>query len=163
MLKFNRPAHYLARSLRRIFRERLLIAGGLIVALFFSTGCAAPQTNAHEGEKYLVNAQRTLFYKFGPAQPNGPDLALYKGQRLTMLGSQFGYSHVATEEGVSGYVSSEDLVPAPPEPAVTPAPSVSPKPLHPLRYRGRAPTREEELLLPPPELPGGAPQPRFRY
>ena len=66
------------------------------------------------GKHYVVNTQRTLFYKYGPAQATAEDIALYKGQRVTMLSRQFGYSHVAAGGWQDGYISTEDLVTAPP-------------------------------------------------
>lgn len=135
----------------------------LLGLLFFLPGCATDQ-NTHAGERFMVNAQRTLFYKFGPVQPTGPDLALYQGQRVTMLRRQFGYSHVALETGQTGYVATEDMAPAPPDPAPAPTPTLAtavapaagrgsgPQPRR-SEPRGRRPTAAEEAAVPPPDLP----------
>ncbi|MEA3188495.1 MAG: hypothetical protein QOD99_2325 [Chthoniobacter sp.] len=120
----------------------------MIVLCALMGSCAHRSGGGHAGEKYVVNSQRTLFYRFGPAQSNGPDFALYKGQRLTMLSQQFGYSHITTEDGQLGYVSTEDIAPAPPEP--TPSPTPARRKSEPAN---RA-TIEEQKLVPLPPLPG---------
>ena len=124
--------------------------------------CSTSGPGSHAGENYVVNSQRTSFFKYGPAQASGPDFALTKGQRLTMLSRQFGYSHVAMDSGQSGYVATEDLAPAPPEsnpsPSPTPAPNLNTSAERPER-RERAPTREEEAQVPLPDLPQGRSSP----
>jgi hypothetical protein len=72
----------------------------------------------------MVTASRAQFYKYGPAQTFGPDFVLEKGQRVTMVQHSFGYSRVTTDDGVTGYVSTDEVAPAPPEPKppVTPPP-----------------------------------------
>ena len=133
-------------------------------------GCSAPAgAGSHAGEAYLVNSQRTLFYAYGPAQGAGPDFALYKGQRLTMLSYGYGYSHVAVKgTGQTGYVPSEDVAPAPPLPH--PSPSASPGGSR-ARHRAdgtasRPPTGAEQSQIPLPEFPESKPPPNtppFRY
>jgi hypothetical protein len=112
-----------------------------------------------------VNAQRTLFYTWGPAQATGPDFALYHGQRLTMLSYDYGYSHVAVVgTNQSGYVPTEDLVPAP-------AASPSPSPSHSHHRHSasgdfRPPTAADQSQIPLPEFPESKPPPGappFRY
>jgi hypothetical protein len=138
-------------------------------------GCLAPAgPGSHAGEPYLVNTQRTLFYSFGPAQTTGPDFALYKGQRLTMLSRSYGYSHVALEGGgQSGYVATEDLVPGPPAPHPSPTatPGASSRSGH-RRHAGggspgRTPSAAEQSQVPLlPEFPESKPPPGappFRY
>lgn len=135
-----------------------------MLALVLLSGCASGSAGAHVGEKFAVNTQRTLFFKFGPAQTTGPDFALYKGQRVTMLSYQFGYSHVATDDGQSGYVSTDDITAAPPDPKA-PATSATTRGGRPVR-RERAPTREEQARVPLPDLPDRKPHPGspgFRY
>ncbi len=62
-------------------------------------------------------------YRYGPAQGFGADFNLTKGQRVVMMRREYGYSRVMTDEGQSGYVATEDLVPAPPAPKSTPGPT----------------------------------------
>ena len=40
-----------------------------------------------------------------------------------MLDHGYGYSHVMTDDGTDGYVSNDDIKPAPPEPAAASAPN----------------------------------------
>jgi len=81
------------------------VAGAAVVGL---AGCATvgggPKTGA-----CVVSSLRAEFYKYGPAQSFGPDLMLKKGDRVTMLERSWGFSKVLTENGVAGYVASEDL------------------------------------------------------
>jgi hypothetical protein len=87
-------------------------------------GCATKQVKS--GTRYVVTAPKTAFYKYGPAQSFGPDTTLPKGTGVTMLESTWGFCHVMTDSGMSGYVSSDDLKLAPPMPATpTPAPVAS--------------------------------------
>ena len=134
-------------------------------------GCLAPAgPGVHAGEPYIVNTRRTLFYSYGPAQVSGPDFALNRGQRVTMLSYDYGFSHIAVEgSGKSGYVATGDLAPAPP--AVHSAyasPSASPGLAHHRRggESSRPPTGAEQSQVPLPEFPEAMPppgSPAFRY
>jgi hypothetical protein len=113
-----------------------------------------------------VNSQRTLFYSFGPAQATGPDFALYHGQLLKMLSYGYGYSHVAIQgTSQTGFVPTEDVAPAPPQPR--PAASASTPSGH--RHHtadSRPPTAAEQSAIPLPEFPESKPPPgapTFRY
>jgi hypothetical protein len=129
-------------------------------------GCASPAgPGSHAGETYVVNAQHTPFYTFGPAQAGGPDFALSHGQRVTMLSRDYGYSHVAIEgTGQAGYVSTDDLIPAPPKAASLASALPSPA------IRRRAPRQTGDYGVEPgaplPEFPDAKPppgSPSFRY
>ena len=99
-------------------------AAVLILFAIFLAGCASVGPGVHAGDPYMVNTQRTLFYSYGPAQASGPDFALDHGARVTMLSYDYGYSHVAVVgTGQSGYVATEDLIPALPLPKSSPAPA----------------------------------------
>lgn len=63
------------------------------------------------GDLWRVTADSTSFYRFGPQQPSGPDLALKKDTRVTMLKRSFGYSQVQTADKQVGYVGTSDLQP----------------------------------------------------
>ena len=65
---------------------------------------------------YLVNVPQTPMFRYGPAQSFGADFNLQQGQRVVMLRREYGYSRVMTDSGQTGYVATEDIVPAPPEP-----------------------------------------------
>ena len=66
----------------------------------------------------MVSVPQAQFYKYGPAQSFGADFVLPKGERVTMVQRSFGYSRVTTDQGIAGYISSDEVVPAPPEPAL---------------------------------------------
>jgi hypothetical protein len=59
---------------------------------------------------------KALFYKYGPAQTFGADESLPEGTRVTMVSRDFGFSRVTLANGVTGYVSTDELRPLPPEP-----------------------------------------------
>jgi uncharacterized protein YgiM (DUF1202 family) len=75
------------------------------------SACAAKSSGS--GGLYVVYARETGFYKYGPAQTFGADFTLPEGTRVTMLQNSWGFAHVMTADGTSGYVSSDDLRPAP--------------------------------------------------
>jgi len=126
-------------------------------------GCAQQSgPGVHAGDSYLVKAEHTLFYTYGPAQANGPNFALAKGTRLTMLSYQYGFSHVAIP-GTSdtGYVASDDLAPAP-----KPSPTSDRTLRYIENYESRPPTPLDETRIPLPEFPDSEPPPGappFRY
>jgi hypothetical protein len=132
-------------------------------------GCAASAgPGSHAGEPYIVTSPQSLFYLYGPAQSSGPDFALSKGQAVTMLSRDYGYSHVALQPtGQTGYVATEELAPAPP-PVPQPSPSASPAGG---RHRhhaagGPMPIPAEGSQIPLPEFPESKPPadaPPFRY
>jgi hypothetical protein len=84
------------------------------LAVVLLAGCS--HELAPPGSRFLVSAQSAQFYKYGPAQSFGADFVLPKGQRVIMLDRSFGFSRVMTEDGITGWVASEELSPAPPEP-----------------------------------------------
>ena len=88
------------------------ISAALLVVLL--AGCS--HELAPPGSRFLVSAHSAQFYKYGPAQSFGADFVLPKGQRLIMLDRSFGFSRVMTDDGITGWVASEELSPAPPEP-----------------------------------------------
>ncbi len=87
----------------------------LAAALSFLPGCT---TGGGAGSgRYMVGAPKSPFYKYGPAQAFGADFALHRGQIVTVTENSFGFSKVTTDDGIAGYMPSEDLILAPPEPA----------------------------------------------
>ena len=90
----------------------LLCLSAIVLTLL--PGCAAG--GAGSG-RYVVSAPKSPFYKYGPAQAFGADFALNRGQGVTVVENSFGFSKVTTDDGIAGYMPSEDLTPAPPEPA----------------------------------------------
>jgi hypothetical protein len=156
----KRSSHHGTRATRR----RLLLLPLAIAGTLAAACSSAPKNPAAAGGKpgfYLVSAQQTPFYKFGPAQGNGPDAQLKKGQLLTMVEKHYGYSRVQTEDSQTGFVATDDLEPAPSEPAPTSAPAG--KKIG--RGSGRAPGFEQpnDIPLPAEQLPSDIPAPSFRY
>ena len=91
----------------------------------------------------LVSEDHTPLFHNGPAQGNGPDLFLSKGDEVSVMRREFGYSVVRTSDGGKGYVDNEALVKAPPEP------------ISPTQSKGKQ--EPPEAFNPPAETPG------FRY
>lgn len=83
---------------------------GAAVVLAAAGGCAVKPSGPASGY-YSVTSPTAELYKYGPAQSFGPDLMLKKGERLTMLDRQWGFSKVMTAHGDTGYVASEDIDP----------------------------------------------------
>lgn len=141
-------------------------------------GCAATKIAAEPGTKWMVNVSRSPIYRYGPAQSFGADFNLTKGMVVTMLKREYGYSHVMTEEGQSGFVATEDLIPAP-----LPTPTPEAEPSKPGKKKSAVTRRTEYDLTPQvpetdpifipedsgemplglPEDPEAAPVPSFRY
>ena len=79
-------------------------------------------TDASGHPYYVVKADFTPLFRTGPQQPNGPDQSLPKNTLAALLRKSFGYSRVQLENGLIGYVATEDLRLAPPERVAPPAP-----------------------------------------
>ena len=92
-----------------------LAAAFCLVAFF-----ACQTNNIPSGSQYVVSVAKAPFYKFGPAQSFGPDFVLEEGAKVTMLEHSFGYSHVMTADGTSGFVATEDLKPYEPKYSTSP-------------------------------------------
>ena len=98
------------------------------VWLLALAGCAGPgqktaqtaQSEQVETVRYEIISPRTPFYKYGPAQAQGPDFTLKKGVVVTLVKRSSGFSLVRIPEGEEGYVANERLAVAPPEPTPIP-------------------------------------------
>lgn len=132
--------------------------------LLFLGGCASPGPQPPTNQ-FLVSVPKAQFYKYGPAQAFGADFNLEQGQRITMVKREFGYSRIQLADGQTGYVSTDELEPAPPEP---PPPRATPPPRSKLfsgklRQSHVQPVPEDPLFditdipLPMPEEPSSAP------
>lgn len=94
----------------------------LLATVVILSSCAANKKGSTAGKpkpkagRFMVGVKKSPFYKYGPAQAFGPDFALPQGQRLTLIEQSFGFSRVMTDDGLSGYMPTEDLVVASPEP-----------------------------------------------
>jgi len=82
----------------------------LIMALvLLATGCSTVEYNSTNSPRMVVSAYRTPFFHNGPAQGNGPDLSLVKGDIVEVLRKEVGYSFVRIEDGQNGYVANDAL------------------------------------------------------
>ena len=149
-----------------------LVALTSFVAL---TGC---ENTIPSGASYVVSVPKAAFYKYGPAQSFGPDFMLDEDTRVTILQHSMGFSRVSTNTGLSGYISNDDLKPAPPAPP-TPQESAAAyrklnqvfSPNSPKQKRGGSdlqptpgsPLVESGDLSPLPENNESKPSPRFRF
>ena len=136
-------------------------------------GCAAP-AGRNDGY-YAVSSAQAQVYRFGPAQPSGADAVLKKGDKVVMLRREYGFSRVMTEDGLTGYISNDFIIPTAPPDRLRPGGSFGglAMPVPPLPPRGgempgvssanRSVLQTAPLFgaddLPP--LPGGA-KPGFR-
>jgi hypothetical protein len=62
---------------------------------------------------YAIKPETSSFYRFGPQQGHGPDRELARDTVVTVIRRSFGYTKVRLEDGESGFVANDDLVPAP--------------------------------------------------
>jgi hypothetical protein len=86
------------------------------LALAGAMAACATKTAVPAGTPCEVTATRAQFYKYGPAQAFGADETLAQGTRVTMVQRDFGFSRVMLASGTTGYVSTDELRPLPPEP-----------------------------------------------
>ena len=152
---------------------RAIAFSPLLAVLALLSACATKPVTA--GSRYVITAPKSAFYKYGPAQSMGPDTTLMQGTIVTMLESTWGFCHVMTESGLGGYVSSDDLKPAPPA-ATPPKPTLAGNSRAPQFFSGRP---KQNTYRPTPggplfdvndaPMPTGpldeppAPKPKFRY
>ena len=87
--------------------------GMFSAGLLLLQGCAVEEYNSTNSPKMTVSADHTPFYRNGPAQGNGPDFSLNKGELVEVLRKEIGYSFVRLPEGDNGYVANEALTPVP--------------------------------------------------
>ena len=92
-------------------RQVLPAALALVLA---AAGCATTKSGGPKSGIYVVTSPTAEFFKYGPAQSFGPDLLLKRGDRVAMLERTWGFCRVLTDNGVSGYVATEEIEPAPP-------------------------------------------------
>lgn len=138
-------------SARALIRSVSPVFTALFVLL--AAGCETSPDASRIG-RYVVTAKKAPFYKYGPAQSSGPDSTLPKGQALSVFRQQMGFAQVVLDDGVSGYVASGDLAPAPDAPRELPETRAE--------SRGRKPrwnVPEPDLPEPGP-IPGGSIEPR---
>jgi hypothetical protein len=151
--------------------QKFLRCLAILTCVAAFAACATQPVAA--GTRYVVSVRNASFYKYGPAQSFGPDFALSQGTKVTMLKKSFGFSHVKTEDGIDGYVASEEVKPAPHEPSSV-KPSVAGSRSSPASSRskrsnvgptpGSPPLDMSDLPLPLPEnSEPPKPAPRFKF
>lgn len=97
-----------------MFRSPFLrLLQSLVMMICLAAFSACESNNVPSGSKWIVSVPKASFYKFGPVQQFGPDFVLSEGAQVTMLEHTSGYCRVMTADGTSGYVSTDDLKPAP--------------------------------------------------
>lgn len=79
------------------------------------TACSSIEYPMEKAPRMLVLHDSTPFFLHGPAQGNGADRMLAKGDEVKALRKEFGYSFVQLGDGQKGFVANEELVVAPPE------------------------------------------------
>lgn len=159
-----------------------IAAAALSLAAMMS-GCSSMDAESSTGH-YEVRVE-TPMYRYGPAQSFGPDFTLKVGQHVVLMRKDFGYSRVMTDEGQSGYVATEDIVPSKTPTVASNSRNENKYPGIPLPLQGRTvapsdgrgsrfsgPVLQQGALFGADELPplpdnqGGAegkPKPEFRY
>lgn len=156
---FRMPSGFVPEKTRRFFAGFLPL---VMLCAFFNTACSTPHAGVSgPAAIYLVTAEQTPFYKNGPAQGNGADLSLKKGEMLTMLDRHYGFSRVQMGDGQTGYVSTDDIGPAP----QVPESEQQPKKSAGFRHTDRAPNFEQpnDAALPSVQPSSDVPAPSFRY
>jgi hypothetical protein len=101
----------------------------LAIALW---GCATSGPQIPPGTTVEITGARAPFYKYGPAQAFGADETIPAGTRVTLLQRSMGYSRVMLANGVTGYVSNEDVAPVAPDTPPAPGSVVTHRKLEPL-------------------------------
>lgn len=104
-------------------RRALFVALGCMAAAL--GGCASNSGGIAPGAVCRVIGLKAPFYKYGPAQSFGADEVLQPGTEVTMIERGFGFSRVMLANGVTGYMSSDDIAPLPPKPQAPPERSTS--------------------------------------
>ncbi len=120
------------------------------------SGCNSMDSAANTGH-YEVRVE-TPMYRYGPAQSFGPDMNLKQGQHVVLMRKEYGYSRIMTDEGQTGYVATEDIIPAA-APKSTAATGVANRyPGLPAHWQGRAvlPSDGRGGRFTGPVLPTGA-------
>ena len=144
-----------------------LIALSCLAAL---TGC---ENTIPSGASYVVSVPKAGFYKYGPAQSFGPDFMLDENTEVTIIQHSMGFSRVTTSTGISGFVSNDDIKPAPPKPPTAREAAIAKSRLGPVfgpkskpgdvQPVPGSPLFETGELTPLPEKEPAKPRPGFRF
>lgn len=119
-----------------------------------AVGCLIPfagcENTIPSGASLVVAVPKAAFYKYGPAQSFGPDFMLDENTKVTIVQHATGFSRVSTGNGLSGYMSNDDLKPAPPD---APSPRESALARRRLNAPVFAPSRKQGDFQPTPGSP----------
>jgi hypothetical protein len=94
-----------------------------LAATLSFAACASSKKVIPPGAPCVVTGARAQLFKYGPAQSFGADLTLEYGTHVTMIQRAYGYSRVMTENGITGFVSNDEI-----DPVNTPPPKKDEKP-----------------------------------
>ena len=94
-----------------LLRNTMMIASAVLMPV----ACSSIDYKPGERPRMVVTEEHTPVYFHGPAQGNGPDVSLSKGDEVNVIRKEFGYSIVQLAGGQTGYVSNEAIAPAPPQ------------------------------------------------
>jgi len=152
--------------MRKNFLSAVTRVAAAAVLLCFAA-CASKNPGAvsksNSGKVYVVAADKTSFYRYGPQQGNGPDQELAKDTLLTLIRPSFGYAKVQLVAGSQeGFVASEDIRPAPPTllAALTaPPPVASSSSSLPENFDTQSSEPPPPEALPDPDLPPASAEP----
>jgi hypothetical protein len=135
----------------------------LFIALLLSA-CSSIEYASDQMPWMVVLHDDVPFYSQGPAQGNGADRTLAKGDEVQVRRKEFGYSFVQLEDGKKGFVANEELAVAPPRPSPTPIPTSAPSGRESATAVPALWPQEKSLPdLPAPEETNAPTVPGFRY
>ena len=107
----------------------LIFATGFGITLL--AGCASQTFTPETAPAAKILRERALFYRSGPLQATPADARLARDTTLLVLRKEFGYSLVQLDDGRTGFIANEDLVPVERSevmPAVEDLPEFNPEP-----------------------------------
>ncbi len=95
----------------------------MLASIVLLTGCSSVDYTSDTSPRMVVLHDGVPFFLHGPAQGNGADGTLARGDEVQVLRKEFGYSFVQRRDGKMGFVANEELAVAPPLPKQSPTPS----------------------------------------
>jgi hypothetical protein len=143
-----------------------------LIALSCLAALTACENTIPSGASYVVSVPKAGFYKYGPAQTFGPDFMLDEDTEVTIIQHSMGFSRVTTANGISGFVSNDDIKPAPPKPPTAREAAIAKSRLGPVFPKSKpgdvhpvpgSPLFEGGDLPPLPEKDPAKPRPGFRF
>jgi hypothetical protein len=94
-------------------QDKMAIIALVALTTIASSGCtrwfSRHSASARHDAVFVVTAEKTAFYRYGPQQGQGPDRELEKNTPVTLIRHAFGYSKVRLADGHQGFVANDDL------------------------------------------------------